>query len=228
MHQLKVYILEIEIDTRVKNACPEMQIGIIRCKVNNSQSSEDLWNEISKESDIINQQYQLLEINKRPAIAKTRELYKALGKDPNRYRVSSEALCRRIIKGLGLYKIDTLVDLINLFSIKSGYAIGGFDANKIVGNKLILTSGSKSDIFEGIGRGLLNIEGLPVYKDKIGGIGTPTSDEERTKITLDTTYLHMNINAFAEEMPLLEMIDWCKILLEKYANASDFEIEIIK
>lgn len=160
-----------------------MQIGIIRCNVVNTPTSDELWREIDEESERIKSTYELLEINKRPAIAMTRDLYKFLGKDPNRYRVSSEALCRRIIRGLGIYKINTLVDVINLFSIKSGYAIGGFDADKIEGDTLTLTAGTSEDKFEGIGRGILNIEGLPVYKDTIGGIGTPTSDEERTKIS---------------------------------------------
>lgn len=200
-----------------------MQIGIVRAKVVNSYTGEELWNELADAGESIKSRYELLEVNSRPAIAKTRELYKRLGKDPNRYRVSSEALCRRIIRGMELYRINTLVDLINLISIKSGYAIGGFDAGKIAGD-LTLGVGLKDEHFEAIGRGVLNIEGLPVYRDSVGGIGTPTSDEERTKITLDTTFLHMNINAFAEEMPLKETVEWSVRLLRKYARASDVEI----
>lgn len=215
--------MKVTIDERIKDICPEMQIGIVRAKVVNSYTGEELWNELADAGESIKSRYELLEVNSRPAIAKTRELYKRLGKDPNRYRVSSEALCRRIIRGMELYRINTLVDLINLISIKSGYAIGGFDAGKIAGD-LTLGVGLKGEHFEAIGRGVLNIEGLPVYRDSVGGIGTPTSDEERTKITLDTTFLHMNINAFAEEMPLKETVEWSVGLLRKYAQASDVEI----
>lgn len=200
-----------------------MQIGIVRAKVVNSCTDDRLWNELIDAGEEIKSRYELLEINNRPAIAKTRELYKRLGKDPNRYRVSSEALCRRIIRGMELYRINTLVDLINLISIKSGYAIGGFDAGKIEGD-LNLGVGMNGEHFEAIGRGVLNIEGLPVYRDDIGGIGTPTSDEERTKITPETTFLHMNINAFAEEMPLQETVEWSIELLKKYAKASEIEV----
>ncbi len=168
----------------------------------------------------------MLWINKRPAIAATRQLYKKLGKDPNRYRVSSEALCRRIVKGMGIYQINVLVDLINLISIGSGYAIGGFDADKIQGDSVTLSVGTADDKFEGIGRGILNVEGLPLYRDAIGGIGSPTSDEERTKIELKTTHLQMQINAFDEEMPLEDTIEWSVSLLKKYVCATDFEIEI--
>ena len=71
--------------------------------------------------------------------------------------------------------------------------------------------------FEAIGRGLLNIEGLPVYRDNIGGIGTPTSDEERTKITLETTNLLMIINGYSGEKGLAEVTKWAKELLNKHA-----------
>lgn len=220
--------MEIKIDKPIIEACPDMQIGIIRCAVKNSETSEELWDELQEECRRIKSSYELLEINKRPAIAATRSLYKALGKDPNRYRVSSEALCRRIIRGIDIYRINTLVDLINLASIHSGYAIGGFDADKIQGNTLTLRAGRAEDKFEGIGRGPLNIEGLPVYFDECGGIGTPTSDEERTKMTLDTRHIHVNINAFAEEMPMTEMMEWTISLLKKYAFADDIHSEIVK
>lgn len=218
--------MKIIIEDRIKEACPDVRIGLIRAKVVNSEFSEELNKEIESLSEKIKSSYELLWINKRPAIAATRQLYKKLGKDPNRYRVSSEALCRRIVKGMGIYQINVLVDLINLISIGSGYAIGGFDADKIQGDSVTLSVGTADDKFEGIGRGVLNVEGLPLYRDAIGGIGSPTSDEERTKIGLETTHLQMQINAFDEEMPLEDTIDWSVSLLKRYVCATDFEIEI--
>ena len=218
--------MKIIIEDSIKEACPDVRIGLIRAKVVNSELSEELNKEIQSLSETIKSSYELLWINKRPAIAATRQLYKKLGKDPNRYRVSSEALCRRIVKGMGIYQINVLVDLINLVSIGSGYAIGGFDADKIQGDSVTLSVGTADDKFEGIGRGILNVKGLPLYRDAIGGIGSPTSDEERTKIELKTTHLQMQINAFDEEMPLEDTIEWSVSLLKKYVCATDFEIEI--
>jgi DNA/RNA-binding domain of Phe-tRNA-synthetase-like protein len=166
------------------------------------------------------------EIARRIPIYETRQAYKKLGKDPNRYRPSAEALCRRILKGYPLYKIDTLVDLINLVSIRTGYSIGGFDAGKIKGD-LILGVGQADELFNGIGRGPLNIEGLPVYRDEQGGIGTPTSDEERTKIDISTTKLLMIINGYSGEEGLMEAVVYAKDLLEKYATARNIQIETI-
>ncbi len=218
---------EIIIDERIKAVCPDMKIGVIRAKVTNSDTSAELWSEIERESDVIKQQYELLEINKRPAVAQTRTLYRALGKDPNRYRVASEALCRRVIRGLGLYRIDTLVDLINLVSMKTGYAISGLDGDKLVGNILSMGVGEEGEEYHGIGRGLLNISGMPVYRDAVGGVATPTSDEERTKITIDTCTLQMNINGFGPEMPMEKAVAWSVELLQKYAHATEVETAIL-
>lgn len=218
---------KIIIDERIKKACPGMRVGLIRAKVTNCETSPELWAEIERESEAVIAKYELLEINKRPAVAQTRALYRALGKDPNRYRVASEALCRRVIRGLGLYRIDTLVDLINLVSMKSGYPISGLDADKLVGDTLTMGVGEEGEEYNGIGRGLLNISGMPVYRDEVSGVATPTSDEERTKITLDTCTLQMNINGFGEEMPMEETVAWSVDLLRKYAGATEVETEIV-
>ena len=131
---------------------------------------------------------------------------------------------RRILRELPLYKVDTLVDLINLVSIRSGYSIGGFDADKIAGGSLVLGVGREGEIYHGIGRGELNIAGLPVYRDAVGGVGTPTSDEERTKIGLDTTHLLMIINGYSG----LEAAGKYAVgLLSKYVSAINMEAELV-
>lgn len=218
--------MQVIIEQEIREACPDVKIGLIRADVVNSETPDELWTEIEEASKRIRESYELSWINKRPAIVANRNLYKRMGKDPNRYRVSSEALCRRVVKGLELYRINALVDLINLVSMCSGYSIGGFDADKIVGDTVMLGVGRSGEKFEGIGRGLLNVEGLPLYRDAAGGIGSPTSDEERTKITLETTRLQMQINAFGEEMPLDDTIEWSVSLLEKYASAKNVQIDI--
>jgi len=219
-------MINIEIDSRILEASPDIQIGLLSAVVHNGDTCDELWQEIEAEAAQIAQNYELLAINKRPAIAATRRLYKALGKDPGRYRVASEALCRRIVRGLGLYRLTTLIDVVNLVSIKSGYPISGLDASKIVGDTLTMGVGEKDEPYYGIGRGLLNIEGMPVYRDALGGVATPTSDEERTKFTSDTTHVQININAFGPEMPLDETLTLTASLLEKYANATNIETTI--
>ncbi len=215
--------VNIEVSDAIYGVCPDFRMAAITCKVKNDSYNENLWKEIDHFSAQFASFSKMEEIKLRPAIQATRESYKKLGKDPNRYRPSAEALCRRILKGQELYQINTLVDLINLVSLKTGYSIGGFDLDKIVGD-LTLDVGEADERFEAIGRGLLNIEGLPVYRDHLGGIGTPTSDEERTKITSATTHLLMIINAYSGEEGLQQAATYAHFLLEKYADAIEINI----
>ena len=218
--------MQLIISEHIRKACPELTLGIITCKVKNSESLDELWEEMKAEMQQTSLHYKLEEINKRTEIQATRQIYKRLGKDPNRYRPSAEALCRRIVRGIPIYRLNTLVDIINIVSIRSGYSIGAFD-KKLISGDLILDAGKSSDIFDAIGRGLLNIEGLPVYRDSVGGIGTPTSDNERTKITENTTELLIIINAYSGITGLNNAMTHCLELLEKYAEATNFSTAIV-
>lgn len=217
----------ISISEEIATACPDLHVLALSCDVCNSEPDERLWQEIADEEKAVRETVKLEQINKWLPIQATRQAYKRLGKDPNRYRPSSEALRRRILRELPLYKVDTLVDLINLVSIRSGYSIGGFDVDKIAGGSLVLGVGREGEIYHGIGRGELNIVGLPVYRDAVGGIGTPTSDEERTKIGLDTTHLLMIINGYSGLEGLEAAGKYAVGLLSKYVSAINMEAELV-
>lgn len=221
-------MVDIKVSEEIKSACPDFVGVALWADVENSQFNEELWKEINKFSVEYRAKYTTDSIKNMTPILATRQAYKSLGKDPSRYRPASEALCRRMLKGLDLYQIDTLVDLINLVSIASGYSVGGFDADKIVGDSLVLGVGEKDEPYEGIGRGLLNIESLPVYRDAVGGIGTPTSDNERTKITVDTKHLLTIINGYSGMDGLEEAAEYMKELLSRYAKAKSIEIKYFK
>lgn len=220
-------MISISISNLIYDVCPQFVSVQLECTVTNSEYCEALWQEINSFTSNFKENNEVKDINKFPPILATRQTYKKLGKDPNRYRPSGEALRRRVLKGADLYKINTLVDAINLISLKTGYSIGGFDAN-LVNGSLELGVGQKDEQFEAIARGFLNIEGLPVYRDKIGGIGTPTSDEERTKIDLKTNKLLMLLNAYSGKAGLDEAIDYATYVLEKYAEAKDMQIKRIE
>ena len=217
----------ISISEEIATACPDLHVLALSCDVCNSEPDERLWQEIADEEKAVRETVKLEQINKWLPIQATRQAYKRLGKDPNLYRPSSEALRRRILRELPLYKVDTLVDLINLVSIRSGYSIGGFDVDKIAGGSLVLGVGREGEIYHGIGRGELNIAGLPVYRDAVGGIGTPTSDEERTKIGLDTTHLLMIINGYSGLEGLEAAGKYAVGLLSKYVSAINMEAELV-
>lgn len=219
-------VRKITIGDQITAVCPDFAVAAIACEVKNGEDELGLWAEIEAFCNNFASIHEIGDVNQRPAIRATREAYKKLGKDPNRYRPSAEALSRRILKGQPLYRINTVVDLINLVSLETGYSIGGFDDAKIQGN-LILGVGKAGERFEGIGRGPLNIEGLPVYRDAAGGIGTPTSDEERTKIEKETSRLLMLINGYSGKQGLQSATERSAALLEKYASATRLTVQIV-
>lgn len=215
---------QITVSEEIKNACPIFKGAAVYAEVTNTAFCEGLWEEINTFTQELTSTTQPEDIKLQPAIAATREAYKRCGKDPSRYRPSAEALRRRLMRGIALYQIDTLVDLINLVSLRTGYSIGGFDADKIQGINLELGVGRAEEPFEGIGRGVLNIEGLPVYRDAIGGIGTPTSDHERTKMDLGTQHILAIVNGYSGQEGLPEAAGMIQELLKKYASSDGGEI----
>lgn len=217
-------MFHITVSEEIKKRCPEYRGAAVYAEVNNTPFSEGLWQEIDSFTAELRTTETTESIKQQPVIAATREAYKRCGKDPSRYRPSAEALRRRLMRGLELYRIDTLVDLINLVSLRTGHSIGGFDADKIQGEQLELGIGKADEPFEGIGRGPLNIEGLPVYRDALGGIGTPTSDHERTKMDGQTRHILAIINGYNGEEGLQEAAEMTQDLLRKYAGAAEVSI----
>ena len=188
--------MKIVVSHEIEQVCGTFVGACIEATVTNSSYSEALWNEIQLRCDDFKTMYTTETLKDVSAIHATRRVYKACGKDPSRYRPAAEALLRRVLQGKSLYKVDTIVDLTNLASMVSGYSLGAFDADKMVGDTLILGIGREGEPYEGIGRGLLNIAGLPVYRDSLGGVGTPTSDNERTKVHIDTRHLLVLITGY--------------------------------
>lgn len=212
--------MRIIVSSEIETVCPGFVGAMVEANVKNSPSSEALWAEIDHLGDYYRATLTTETVKQMPSIEATRRVYRQCGKDPSRYRPSSEALIRRMLQGKSLYRIDTLVDLINLASIKSGYSIGGFDADKLVGDTLTLGIGKEGEPYEGIGRGMINIAGLPVYRDSNGGVGTPTSDNERTKMEMATTHVVMLVNGYdGDKKAVGECACHLQELLRKYAES---------
>lgn len=213
-------MMNVTVSPEIVSVCPDFVGACLDAQVQNSPYSEALWEEIHQLENHFRETLTTESLKEISSIAATRRVYKACGKDPSRYRPASEALIRRMLQGKELYQIDTLVDLINLASIRYGYSIGGFDASKFVGDTLTLGIGREGEPYEGIGRGMINIHGLPVYRDQQGGVGTPTSDNERTKIELKTTHLVVLINGYdGNRQRVSDNARFIQTLLQKYCNS---------
>jgi len=219
--------MQVQILPEIKKHCPKLCLAIIECHIKNTSYDKALWEKIEDEMSTLRATTSLTEIKQKAIIEATRQVYKKCGKDPNRYRPSSEALCRRIINGKGLYQISTAVDLINLLSFKTGYCIGAFDAGYIEGD-LSYGIGRPQEDYTGIGRGKLNVEGLPILRDAKGGIGTPTSDEERTHLRLESTSLLVNINGYLGKTQVKAVAEECLSLLQEHLEAQCISLRYIE
>ena len=160
-----------------------------------------------------------------PKILATRAGYKALGKDPARYRGSAEALIRRIISGKSFPQINAVVDVINLISVESRLPIGLYDLAHVKGD-IVFRPGRAGETYKGIGKYDLNLEGLPVFSDAEGPHGSPTSDSERTMVTSATTNIAAILISFGGAEGLESTCQRMATLLQKYAEGQDIQFQV--
>jgi DNA/RNA-binding domain of Phe-tRNA-synthetase-like protein len=129
-----------------------------------------------------------------PGVADARTLYKDLGLDPTKTRPSSEALLRRVLKGEPLYRINTLVDALNLSSLRAQLPFGLYDLGRVE-PPVLLRLGAAGESYEGIRKAAVNVEGRPVLADARGAFGNPSSDSERTMVRPETTRVLVTVYA---------------------------------
>ncbi|MBP2019378.1 DNA/RNA-binding domain of Phe-tRNA-synthetase-like protein [Symbiobacterium terraclitae] len=122
----------------------------------------------------------LEEISQLPAVAGWRKVLKALGTDPSRYRVSSERLLRRIVKGDDLPRVNLMVDLVNAWSVATGLPIGLYDADRLEGTAVSFGRGREGERYLTLAGTELETQGKPVLRDAAGPCGSPLTDSART------------------------------------------------
>lgn len=217
-------MINLKIDKNLSDKL-DIHIASIEAKVKTKESDKELLELINKKCEDIKETIQFDEVIKLSNILSSRNAYKKLGKDPSRYRLSSESLVKRVVKGNGLYYVNNIVDINNLISLHTCYSVGTYDLDKINGS-ITFTVGKENERYEGIGRGSINLENLPVFEDRDGKFGSSTSDSVRAMINDDTTHILMNIIAFEEDKYLEEYMLYAKQLLEKYAQATIIDTKV--
>jgi DNA/RNA-binding domain of Phe-tRNA-synthetase-like protein len=115
-----------------------------------------------------------------PVVAEVRRLFRAAGTDPTRYRPSSEALLRRVLKGDELPAIHPLVDLNNCLSIALAVPSCIMPEGSFA-PPIRLRVGRGGERFDSL-RGSFDLEGMPVLEDAGGPFGTPISDSLRVAV----------------------------------------------
>jgi len=208
----------ITIDEELRSRCPSLRLECIEAEVVVENSSPELLKEIETAITKLRLNLEIEDISKRGPVSASRNAYRACGKDPARYRLSAEALMRRICSGKELYQINNVVDQLNLVSFTSGFSIGGYDVDQLLG-EISFGIGQSGEPYSGIGRGELNIEHLPVFRDQLGAFGTPTSDSQRTEVTSSTRKFLMILIDFGQSDDLQFAADKAIELLVKYCHA---------
>lgn len=117
--------------------------------------------------------------------APARALYRRFGMDPTRYRPSSEALLRRVRKGEPLPRVNSLVDVANVVSLRLQVPVGLYDLSRVVG-ALRVRLGRDGESYAGIRKDDVGVAGRICVADDVGPCGNPSSDSERTMITTAT------------------------------------------
>lgn len=215
----------ITIDPALKLKCPRVALGFLTARVTMRETPPGLLEEMKLRETEILQLPEPRALLESPKIAATRAGYKALGKDPARYRSSAEALLRRIVSGKGFPQINTVVDIINLMSVESRLPIGLYDVAQVKGD-IVFRAGRAGETYKGIGKYDLNLEGLPVFSDGEGPHGSPTSDSERTMVTPATQDIAAVLVSFGGAEGLESSCQRMSTLLNKYAQGQDIQFQI--
>jgi DNA/RNA-binding domain of Phe-tRNA-synthetase-like protein len=218
--------VRVTIDAALKTKCPRTALGCVTARVEPAAAPPGLLAEMQSRVDEILKLPEPRAVLEASGITTTRAAYRALGKDPARYRGSAEALMRRVIAGKGLPRINAVVDAINLVSVESRLSIGLYDLAHVRGDILFRT-GKAGESYKGIGKYDLNLEGLPVFCDQTGPHGSPTSDSERTMVTADTRQVFAVIISFGGKEGLDRWTQRLSDLFQRHASGNSLEQKII-
>ena len=219
-------MIHVQISQPLKAKCAKTALGCVEAEVETVATPVALQQLLRACEERIAKLADPRAILEAPAILATRAGYKALGKDPARYRGSAEALLRRLIAGKGLPRINSVVDVINLVSVESRLPIGLYDLDQVEG-AVEFRAGLPGETYKGIGKYDLNLEGLPLFADAKGPHGSATSDSERTMVTDRTKRVLAIVVSFAGPSGLHEWNQKLGELLAAHCAGRAVETRIV-
>jgi DNA/RNA-binding domain of Phe-tRNA-synthetase-like protein len=219
-------MIEIGISAELKAKCGKAALGGVEAVVATGATPPGLDEALRSCEEKIAKLPEPRALLESSAILDARAGYKALGKDPARYRGSAEALLRRLITGKGMPRINNVVDVINLVSVESRLPIGLYDLAHVEG-AIEFRAGRAGETYKGIGKYDLNLEQLPLFADAKGPHGSATSDSERTMVTDATTRVLAIMISFGGASALDSPMNRMKEMLETFCGAKDVDFKIV-
>lgn len=218
---------DVAIDRNLFTVYPEIRLGLLCFHADVNKSDEHFWDYMEHEIlPQIRASIEGKEWSEIPGIRGSRAAYRAFGRNPGRYRVSSESLIRRVRRGDELYHVNSVVDVNNLISVKSGFSVGSYDLGKVRG-AITLRKAERGEGYTGIGKDFLDMENMLVLTDDEGVFGSSMSDSTRAMVTEDAKEILIVIYCFENDADLAALLADAQLTFEKYAGATDTEAWIV-
>ena len=218
---------ENKIDKKLFEVYPEIQLGLLRFQTEVKPADEKFWNYMKEEVlPQVRSAIEGKEWSEISGVKGSRAVYKAFGRNPGRYRVSSEALLRRVRRGDELYHINSVVDVNNLISVKSGLSVGSYDLEHIHG-EITLRKAGQGEGYQGIGKDILDMENMLVLADDEGIFGSTLSDSTRAMVTEQTKDVLVVIYCFEKDIDLEAVLEDAENAFSQFADVVDIETWIV-
>ena len=187
--------MQLQLDDSLRTRTAGVTFGMVTIQgVSVSERNDRLWSHIEALCQRQASEFTLERLAENAQIAAVRGLQKSFGFDPTRYRPSSEALLRRVLKGQGLHQVNSAVDVNNLCSLEWLLPMCIYDLRNVKGQARVRIGGPGEE-YPGIGRQMFQAENKLIIADESGIMGSTVSDSERTKVTTATTDILLAIYA---------------------------------
>lgn len=215
---------EVKIDKSLYETYADIRLGLLQFHAEVKTSDVSFWNYMDNEIlPDVRTFIEGKEWNEIPGVSGSRKAYKAFGRNPGRYRVSSEALLRRVRRNDELYHINSVVDVNNLISVTSGLSVGSYDLDQIHG-PVTFRKAVNGEGYNGIGKDFLDMENMLVLADKEGIFGSSMSDSTRAMVTENTADILTVIYCFDKETDLSDLLIKSKAYFERFAEVENIEM----
>ncbi len=219
--------MKIEMNKQLLSVYPEIRLGLLHFQADVKEPDHSFWEYMNSEVlPKVRNNIEGKEWSEIPGIRGSRAAYKAFGRNPGRYRVSSEALFRRVRRGDELYHINSVVDVNNLVSVESGLSVGSYDLAHIHG-VITLRKAENGEGYTGIGKDFLDMENMLVLADDQGIFGSSMSDSTRAMVTEETKDILVVIYCFENDIDLQALLNNAKDSFQKFAGGQNVETAII-
>lgn len=218
---------DISVDPALREVFPAIRLGCLRFQAAVEPPREAFWEMMEAEAlPAVRERIANLSWAEIPGVRGSRAAYKAFGRDPGRYRVSSEALLRRVRRGDALYRVNSVVDVNNLLSVESGLSFGSYDLSKLDG-PVTLRRAAPGEGYEGIGKNRLDMENMLVLADDAGLFGSSMSDSRRAMVTDETRDVLVVAYCFEDDLDLPALLRRAEAAFAEYAGADGLESWIV-